>query len=469
MPIHTCIYDSIDTLEEAIATNTLVNPYIALYGNRNNYNIKYSLDNSNTSNSIPLTFEILSPGDIVYKKDPNATSRTIEYSIDNGENWEELIPTEEGTHVSVLRGQRILFRGNNRGYCDYSIGGCNFSDSTCTFLLKGNIMSLINSLSYELLTISSEYAFASMFKNCIGLINIDNLLLPATTLKGHDYNSMFAGCTNLISAEINLPALSVNSRSYINMFGGCTSLISGPAILPARSGSTYCYESMFENCTSLTKMPRICLQTLSNHMCYKMFKNCTSLNSVKSIGEYTTPYEADASFREMFYGCTNLTIAPEFHITFSHNCGSALRNMFSNCTNLENAANIYIATECGGTRHFDNMFSGCRKLKYKPNVVLNYITYYDCYRMFYNCSSLPEGIDILAENISGQSGCEGMYQGCSALNNIKCLATSLSGDTCVKNWVNGVAASGTFIKAASMNDWPTGVSGIPSGWNIQNI
>jgi len=56
------------------------------------------------------------------------------------------------------------------------------------------------------------------------------------------------------------------------------------------------------------------------------------------------------------------------------------------------------------------------------------------------------------------------------LNYIKCLATTdLSVASCTDNWVNDVAASGTFIKAASA-DWSskTGTSGIPSGWTVQD-
>ena len=54
------------------------------------------------------------------------------------------------------------------------------------------------------------------------------------------------------------------------------------------------------------------------------------------------------------------------------------------------------------------------------------------------------------------------------------LATDISAYYCLKNWVSGVASSGTFTKAASLvqgseaGQIPTGTSGIPEGWTVVN-
>ena len=61
-----------------------------------------------------------------------------------------------------------------------------------------------------------------------------------------------------------------------------------------------------------------------------------------------------------------------------------------------------------------------------------------------------------------------MFNGCGSLNYIKCLATDISASNCTAFWVEGVAPSGTFVKAASMSSWATGANGIPNGWTIQN-
>jgi hypothetical protein len=61
-----------------------------------------------------------------------------------------------------------------------------------------------------------------------------------------------------------------------------------------------------------------------------------------------------------------------------------------------------------------------------------------------------------------------MFYGCNKLNYIKMLATDISARYCLTKWVNGVATTGTFIKASSMTSLPSGVNGIPSGWTVEN-
>lgn len=58
-----------------------------------------------------------------------------------------------------------------------------------------------------------------------------------------------------------------------------------------------------------------------------------------------------------------------------------------------------------------------------------------------------------------------MFENCTNLNSVTCLATNISASYCTYYWLDGVAATGTFTKAAS-TDWSgkTGASGIPSGW-----
>jgi hypothetical protein len=49
------------------------------------------------------------------------------------------------------------------------------------------------------------------------------------------------------------------------------------------------------------------------------------------------------------------------------------------------------------------------------------------------------------------------------------LATDISVSNCLNNWVYGVASTGIFVKMAAMTSLPTGNSGIPSGWTVENI
>ena len=45
---------------------------------------------------------------------------------------------------------------------------------------------------------------------------------------------------------------------------------------------------------------------------------------------------------------------------------------------------------------------------------------------------------------------------------------NISASNCLKNWVSGVANSGTFIKNTNMTSLPNGASGIPTGWTVQD-
>ena len=62
-----------------------------------------------------------------------------------------------------------------------------------------------------------------------------------------------------------------------------------------------------------------------------------------------------------------------------------------------------------------------------------------------------------------------MFKGCTKLNSVTCLATDISATDCTTDWLSGVAATGTFTKAAAMTDWTVdSASGIPAGWTVQN-
>lgn len=58
-----------------------------------------------------------------------------------------------------------------------------------------------------------------------------------------------------------------------------------------------------------------------------------------------------------------------------------------------------------------------------------------------------------------------MFRNCSSLNYIKCLATDISATDCTSNWLSGVSSTGSFVKDANTT-WPTGTSGIPTGWTV---
>lgn len=87
--------------------------------------------------------------------------------------------------------------------------------------------------------------------------------------------------------------------------------------------------------------------------------------------------------------------------------------------------------------------------------------------MFANQTHLRKAPVI--HNKSFGNGCYvNMFNGCSNLNNITCLNTEYNEEK-YNNWVKGVSSTGTFTKSENMSGFPSGYSGIPVGWNVENV
>ena len=93
-----------------------------------------------------------------------------------------------------------------------------------------------------------------------------------------------------------------------------------------------------------------------------------------------------------------------------------------------------------------------------------------CYaRMFYGCTSLVNAPELPA--IYLKNWCyEYMFYGCSKVSYIKAMfTTNINATNYTKNWVSGVASTGTFVKNKNATWNVTGVNGVPSGWTIQKV
>ena len=255
----------------------------------------------------PLTFKIISGGTVGWfdTSEDHSARRTIEYKI-NDNDWVE-ITSSWATKISVNDGDIIQFRGDNDSYTSWdeiSEDYCSscFVNSTATFEVEGNVMSLIKSSGYEtLIELQSAYTFKGLFKRCTGLTSAENLILPATTLTYSCYQEMFSGCTNLTTAP-KLPATTLANYCYQNMFAGCTSLTQAPE-LPATTLAQSCYLWMFRDCTNLTQAPELPATTLVSECYLYMFTGCTSLTKVPELPATTL---ANRCYDNMFRGCTSL-------------------------------------------------------------------------------------------------------------------------------------------------------------------
>jgi hypothetical protein len=60
-----------------------------------------------------------------------------------------------------------------------------------------------------------------------------------------------------------------------------------------------------------------------------------------------------------------------------------------------------------------------------------------------------------------------MFNGCANLNYIKAMFTTTPSTTYTSGWVNGVAATGMFVKNSAATWTTTGVNGVPTGWTVE--
>ena len=142
----------------------------------------------------------------------------------------------------------------------------------------------------------------------------------------------------------------------------------------------------------------------------------------------------------------------------------AFYRLFSSNSNLVNVQNLSLPATTLAKSCYYSMFYGCTSLVNAPTLPATTLAGY-CYDyMFGGCTSLVKAPTLPATTLE-YSCYQFMFDGCTKLSYIKCLATKISASS-LSNWVNGVASSGTFVKDANMTSWTTGISGIPSGWDV---
>lgn len=151
--------------------------------------------------------------------------------------------------------------------------------------------------------------------------------------------------------------------------------------------------------------------------------------------DFSTPLTTYAFFA-LFEGCTSLLSAPELPAT----------EMKSYC--------------------YNSMFTNCTSLKFAPELPAKRLES-NCYLcMFEGCTSLTSAPELPATELV--SNCyEFMYKDCHNLRYVIGLFTTEPSEKTTKDWLSGVAASGTFIKSKKATWDVTGAHGIPEGWKIE--
>ena len=138
-----------------------------------------------------LTLEVVEGGTIEFEATDESVSKTISYSLDNGETWTDLTSSTSyqsmGGTLSV--GDKVLVKGINDTYASNDLGYYNHFISTAKINVYGNIMSLISGDNFvDNKTLTQINTFYSLFSNNSKLLSAKNLILPATTLTYYCYS-----------------------------------------------------------------------------------------------------------------------------------------------------------------------------------------------------------------------------------------------------------------------------------------
>lgn len=354
----------------------------------------------------------------------------------------------------------------------------------------------------------TEGCYEGMFKGCTSITEAPTL--PATTLATGCYNEMFYGCSSLDT--ISLGYTGNFSTTYFNdwMYGVAASgtfvyfgqdTTVGTSAIPSgwnvvgwnydgftfkaeQAGSTvrlvknsgapdvtlqYTTDSI--NWQDYTVGDTITLPNAGNKVGFRAkttnaaFGNNTNtsfngwvgtgqlsvsgnINSLLDKDNYATLTDISSRqrvFNWMFYNMTSLVSAEDLTLPCTTIGKFAYNNMFQGCTNMTKAPKEIAATTISGTTGdwpMAGMFKGCTSITKSP------------YFHFTNINSNTNAFQEL-------------FNGCSNLNEIKLDYTGNFGTGTWTDWVNGVAASGTFYYNGS--DTTVGTNAIPSGWTVSTF
>ena len=230
--------------------------------------------------------------------------------------------------------------------------------------------------------------------------------------------------------SIGQTTLDSNGYNFKYLFRNCTKLKSAEHLsLPATTLANNCYEDMFYGCTNLTTAPELPATTLTSSCYNSMFQNCTGLTTTPELPATTL---ADYCYYSMFQVCTALTTAPELPATtLSYRC---YEYMFGGCTSLTTAPELPATTLASSC--YSSMFNGCTSLTTAPELLATTLAEWCYVRMFQNCTSLTTAPELPATTLA--SSCYSiMFSGCTNLTTAPELTATTLTESCYSSMFSG--------------------------------
>ena len=405
-------------------------------------------EETNVYLSQPLTIKCLSStGDFSV----DIYNNNIEYSTDNGTTWDYL----SSQVFSLNQNDTVMFRGDidESHYHLMQISSTSFSGN---FEVYGNIMSLIDSTNFSTADDLTEYSncFEEIFKNFVGLVNANNLILPATTLEQYCYRAMFEGCINLLTSPV-LPATTLVNYCYERMFCNCQSLTSITClatdissygctdswIIGVQNESGYFYKNKnmsdwtidsFDNGVPYGWHIDDYIESYKSEpltfICVGNEYSSGSISFNEQIQNGVLEYKINNNTWQEYNGTINVVVGD--HISFRHtgntlcnqytNMGFSLSgenfNVYGNIMSLINGTNFESLTSLPNQYVFKNLFNGCYNLINAQNLILPATTLTTgCYSgMFNSCAYLTTAPKLPATTLA-EYCYDSMFMNCSEL------------------------------------------------------
>lgn len=331
--------------------------------------------------------------------------------------------------------------------------------------------------------------YQEMFFRC-NFVNTETVTLPATTLNTRCYQSMFA-YTNISDITINASEFSTEDYVCYSMLNG-TSTQAGILHLPANNNypstnTTWLptnwtiqtiisdYSQEYFTIKSLEDNNTITLTKYNNNSNYitadKPIKYSKDLNTWTDISFVTDKSSQIVlnSGEKLYLKGNNSAYGEQFlpyaYLSAANILSSGNIDVMGNIMSLVYGDN-FINNNTIESYAFPALFFNNNKLVNAKDLILpaTTLTTY-CYNiMFYGCTSLVTAPELPATTLA-QNCYFQMFRNCSSLNYVKAMFISGSYNTNAYNWLNGVSATGTFVKNSEAT-WSNTEWGIPTGWTV---
>ena len=185
----------------------------------------------------------------------------------------------------------------------------------------------------------------------------------------------------------------------------------------------------------------------------------TDASNCSAFRYSTAGFEVEGNIMSMIYGDN---FKNNTGLTGSYN----FVRFFQNCKGLTSAENLVLPSTTLREGCYRSLFDTDTSLRKAPALPATTLAF-GCYLNMFLRTIITTAPELPATRLA-DSCYQAMFYNCASLNYIKCLATDISASLCLQQWVQNVPSSGTFVKKSGVT-YPTGNSGIPSGWTVQEV